>query len=88
MKNSDVHLGDIAKDMISGFSGVVVAITDWLNGCRRVTLQPKAMKDGKPIENHTFDVEQLAMVKPFAPPPKTTHGGPRIEPVRRESPAR
>ena len=88
MRNDEIHLGDVVKDTISGFVGVAVAITDWLNGCRRVTISPKAMKDGKPVENHTFDVEQLVMVKPFAPPPKATHGGPRIEPIRHAPPKR
>lgn len=33
---SKVELGDIAKDEVSGFQGVVVAVTNWLNGCNRI----------------------------------------------------
>ena len=40
------------------------------------------MKDGKTIENQTFDVEQVVMVTPKAPKKMAPHGGPRIEPTR------
>jgi hypothetical protein len=59
----EVTLGDDAKDTITGLTGVVVAITDWLAGCQRITIQPRELKDGKPVENSTFDVEQVEVVK-------------------------
>jgi len=55
----NVNLGDIAEDIVTGFKGTVVAVTNWLNGCQRVTLQPNELKDGKPVESYTFDVEQI-----------------------------
>lgn len=63
MNRPNVALGDIAKDTISGFQGVVVATTDWLNGCKRITIQPMELKDGKPIDSFTFDVEQIQVVE-------------------------
>jgi len=81
-----IELGDIVKDSISGFKGVVVAITDWVNGCRRLTLQPQEMKDGKPIENHTFDIEQVDLVKKAKTQTAiATHGGPSISPAQRQN---
>ena len=83
----EIKLGDVAKDTISGFEGVVVARTEWLNGCVRVSVQPKKLQEsGKPVEYETFDVTQLAMVE--AGPrhePKTT-GGPRPAPTRARDP--
>lgn len=73
MTKEEIHLGDVLKDTITGFKGVAIASTNWLNGCVRVTLQPQELKDGKPIEAQTFDVEQLEIVKaakPRATPPK------------------
>lgn len=65
MTKVNVQLGDEARDTVSGFSGVCVARTEWLNGCWRMTLQPKALdKDGKPCESQTFDDFQLEVTKP------------------------
>lgn len=55
----EITLGCRAKDDISGFSGIVIAITTWLNGCVRVTIQPQELREGKRIETDTFDIEQV-----------------------------
>lgn len=74
--NTDLKLGDIARDTITGFQGVVVAITHWLNGCIRITLQHQELKDGKPLDCIAFDVEQLELVTPKAKPQGARSGGP------------
>lgn len=76
-----VKLGDEAKDTITGLVGVVVAVTEWINGCVRITLQPRELKDGKPVENSTFDVEQIEVVKAHDVPKRAT-GGPHDAPTR------
>ena len=89
MKKNDVSLGDIVKDSINGYKGTVIAIADWLNGCRRVVIQSSKLKDdGAPVENYTVDVEQLVMVKPKPRERIPLHGGPRIDPVQRKNPTR
>lgn len=63
MSAPDIRLGDIARDTITGFEGVVVARTEWLNGCWRLTLQPKKLQEnGKPIDTETFDDKQAVHV--------------------------
>lgn len=82
-----IELGDSARDTISGYKGIVIAITYWLNGCKRITIQSRSLKDGKPVDSVTFDAEQIAAVKPGAVPgPDKTHGGPSIAPARRQDP--
>ena len=89
-----VELGDIAKDAISGFEGTVVAETQWLFGCRRLTLQPKGTtKDGKLHDTNTFDEGSCVVVKKGVHAPKPVDlprirrvGGPRPEPVRARDP--
>lgn len=89
MKSSDCQLGDRVKCSITGYSGIVVVLANWLNGCTRVGVQPEKLKDGVLQETQNFDVEQLTMVnkavhKPTivmeveAPEPKkeATKGGP------------
>lgn len=73
---TDMNLGDLAKDTITGFAGVVVCMSYWLNGCVRVVLQPKELKDGKPIEALSFDVEQLELVARKDKPQGSRSGGP------------
>lgn len=64
---SVVNLGDRAKDSISGLKGIVVGVTEWLYGCRRVGIQPEALgKDGKVQDTAWFDEAQCEVVKPGA----------------------
>lgn len=79
-------VGDLARDSITGFRGVVVAMTYWLNGCVRVTLQPKALHEGVPVEPSTFDVEQVELVK-ARPTQRRATGGPKPEPSRNPNPS-
>lgn len=58
-----IALGDDARHTITGFAGLVIALTTWLNGCVRVTLQPRELKDGKPLEHQTFDIQEVELVK-------------------------
>lgn len=78
-----VELGDVAKDEVTGFTGVVMAVTYWLNGCRRITIQPQELKDGKPIDAYTFDVEQVQVVSKRKVAVKTPSGGPMPDTPRR-----
>lgn len=88
VRDDSLKLGDKAKDKISGFSGVIVAVTEWLNGCRRVTIQPQELFEGKPVDSHTFDAEQITKVEAGPPLPQKRTGGPRIEPTRHANPVR
>lgn len=78
-----INLGDEARDTISGLKGKVVAVTEWLYGCRRITIQPRELKDGVPVNSYTLDEGQTELIEPLTPPaqPKT-NGGPRPEPTR------
>jgi hypothetical protein len=78
-----IDLGDVARDTVTGFEGVVVAKTKWLHGCERLTLQPRVLHEGKPIESMTFDLPQLALVGQKVAEGTSATGGPRPEPRRR-----
>jgi hypothetical protein len=77
-----VSLGDTARDTITGFEGVVVCLSQWLHGCRRVTLQPQKLHEGKPVECQSFDEPQLELLRSSVVPTTALTGGPRLEPVR------
>lgn len=86
-----VNLGDEVRDKITGFRGVVIGMTRWLNGCVRVGIQPrKVTKDkGKLVEAEWIDEPQLAIVKRrVITPPTFEPGGPKPTPTRRSDPRR
>lgn len=73
-----VNLGDEVIDTVSGFKGVAVAITEWLTGCARVTVQPKVDKDGKLSASEAFDEPMLKVTKKAVNKKvATAKGGPR-----------
>ena len=85
-----IENGQEVRDTITGFSGIVVATTEWLNGCRRVTVQSPELKDGRPVDTVTFDGPQLelmrattAFTEKFARP---NGGGDQPGPVRAADP--
>jgi hypothetical protein len=79
-----LKLGDRAKDIITGVTGIVTGKTEWLYGCSRLGLQPEKPKDGKPVETQWFDEGQCVLVrksvvKPSAPILAPTGGPNRHE---------
>jgi hypothetical protein len=59
---SPVALGDLVRDKISGFSGVVDSLGFFLNGCLRVGVLSTTLHDGKP-NGLNFDVQQLEVIE-------------------------
>lgn len=89
--STEIKLGDLVEDRITGFSGVVECISEWLNSCKRLTIRPLKMKDGVPLDNRTFDSPQLIVLEAgyydrpvFKKEEKT--GGPSITPNRAVDP--
>jgi hypothetical protein len=85
MSYEQIELGDEAEDTITGYRGVVVAYTTWLNKCRRVTIQSRELRDGKPLDTQVFDIEQLALVAKGKQPDKPYTGGSRADTGARPS---
>lgn len=77
-----IRMGHAVKDAVSGFSGIVVSIHEFMNGCRRITVQPPVGADGKLPETATFDEPQLdvtgdGLISRVDPaPPQARTGGP------------
>lgn len=75
-----VELGDLARDRITGFEGIVTAQTRYIDNCDRFTLQPRGKNaGGQTIMAQSFDISnvqllQKAVVKPQPQAQQT--GGP------------
>ena len=56
------ELGTIVRDRVTGFEGAITGRAQHLTGCNTYGLQPKEMKDGKPIEAEWFDENRLEAI--------------------------
>ncbi len=65
-----IELGDKVKDTVSGFIGIVISATTYLNGCRWLCVQPPVKKTGDFREPIYFDEAQLRKVTQRATPKK------------------
>jgi hypothetical protein len=56
--------GDEAKDVVTGFRGIIVARTMWLHGCDRLNIAPtKLSAEGLPIKENLFDEDRVEIIK-------------------------
>jgi hypothetical protein len=60
---SSLKMGQKARDVVTGFEGIVVARVSFLTGCDRYALLPQGLnKDGRPFEEQYFDVNRLQLI--------------------------
>lgn len=97
-----IQLGDEVKDIVTSYQGIVIAVTEWLNGCRRIIVRPRALgKDGEMPKNEQIDENQLVIVTKGAvlgqnvppvalvrEPIPARSGGPRDDAVQHAAPTR
>ena len=55
-------LGKMVEDKITGFKGIATAVTHWLNGCTRISVQPRELFEGKAVKEDWFDDTQLILL--------------------------
>ena len=58
----EIELGDKVKCIITGFVGVAISKTEYINGCIQYDVVPKVGKDNKVIEGIGIDQESLKLV--------------------------
>ena len=58
-----MKLGDTVKDSITGFEGIMIAETKWIDGCTRAGIQPTTLMDGLPIPERWFDVQRVKVIE-------------------------
>jgi hypothetical protein len=82
------EVGEKVKDTITGFQGVIVAKTKWLNGCIRYVVQSrKRTSEGKTVED-TIDEQQLVSLEPAKKKKTSGPGGARTAPKNMAAPTR
>lgn len=58
-----LDLGDRVQDRLTGFQGIVISRTAWINGCARLGVQPRGLHEGKPLDSVVFDENQLELLE-------------------------
>ncbi len=72
----EIKLGDKVRCKITGFTGIAVAKTEFLNGCVQWNILPKAGKDGKMPEEIGIDKQSLELLPiPKKKPVKKSYTG-------------
>jgi len=75
-----IELRDQVKDVITGFTGIVIARVEYLNGCIQYCVKPKILKEGKTLEGEYIDENQLKIIKKWQKDkPKNEKGGPQAD---------
>lgn len=81
-RGAKVKLGMEVKDIVTGYTGIAVAATEYLQGCRRVTVQAKMKKDGTVPDDCGFDEPQLEVTgRGILPEGSDDPGGPHFGPA-------
>ncbi len=90
-KKKKLQLGEKARDKHSGFTGVLAARHEYLNGCIRWTIEGSEGKgdNPKPV-GYVFDEQQIERIEEGAPEVKvaSTTGGPSEAVAPTEPPQR
>lgn len=58
-----INLGDKVRDKVTGFVGIAVCRSTYLNGCDRIAVQAPAKKNEKPLGWVYFDEPQLEVTR-------------------------
>ena len=70
-------LGDKVKCKHTGFSGIIVGRTEFINGCKQYSVVPKVCKvDGKYPEDVCIDEESLVLIEHQRKLATKSKGGP------------
>jgi len=56
-----IQLGDKVKDIISGYVGIAVAKTEFINGCIQYTLTSRVGKDNK-LSSEEFGIDETSLI--------------------------
>lgn len=77
-----IELGDKVKSKYSGFTGVVISKTSWINGCTQFGIVPKCDKNNKNPECEDIDEASLEIISKGKLIKQDEDGGPNRRGIR------
>lgn len=57
-----IRLGQKVRDVVTGYTGIAVSATEFLQGCRRIGVQTLVKEDGSIPDEYGFDEPCLEVV--------------------------
>jgi len=57
------ELGDLLREKVTGFEGVVMAVSYYFTGCNHYGLVSRNLKDGVPVDWQWFDESRLILTE-------------------------
>jgi hypothetical protein len=78
MKHQSIQLGDRVKDLVTGFTGVVTARCEYINGCVQFGVSPPC-ENGKMQETQYIDYKRLKIRGKRTILPVEDTGGPMFD---------
>lgn len=66
----EIQLGDKVRCKVTGFVGVAISKTEFLNGCIQYDVVPKVTKDNKILDGVSIDEQSLEVVSKKKKPKK------------------
>ena len=73
----EIKLGLEVKDRVTGFKGIAIGRTTYMQGCNRILVQQKVDKEGNIPEAISFDEPDLEVIGDGVLPKPEKSGGPR-----------
>jgi hypothetical protein len=64
MSNRLPELGDLARDRVTHFEGIITAYAQHITGCDRLWLEPRVDAEGKTRDGRWVDIDMLEIVQP------------------------
>lgn len=81
------EMGLTARDVVTGYEGVITSRCDYITGCKQYVLNAKGLHEGKPISGQWFDEDRLEVDHTIQPlrlgfedkPQRRAVGGPQSD---------
>lgn len=70
------ELGAEVKERITGYTGMIIARTQWLYNCNTYGVKSHELHEGKPLDAVFFDEPSLDLLRQSMATPKQDTGGP------------
>ena len=59
----EISLGSKVKDNITSFTGIVTAVSYYINGCVQYLVRPTKLDEGKIMEAEWIDIQRLKVTR-------------------------
>ena len=63
MTNFKHELGKVAKDKITGFTGIILGRAEHLTGCNTYGIAPQMLNEGKRLDTEWFDEGRVEIIR-------------------------